>query len=185
MAQTMGGHGYYVLFFVNVSNFCLIIQRSLFGKFWSNRQCIFIHAYHTPPANVATGICALDHSEVYHVLKCLWKCSWVIVLFCMKGTWDLSMHWQQDKCMLTQIARFMGPTWDPSGSCRPHVGPINLSLRGVPINGNSWQHGLEHGCIMLPLYTVQFLIYYDQSIIYVLLHYCQDMCNIILNCHAV
>ena len=23
-----------------------------------------------------------------------------------------------------QIARFMGPTWDPPGSCRPQVGPM-------------------------------------------------------------
>ena len=24
----------------------------------------------------------------------------------------------------TQIAKFMGPTWDPSGSCRPQMGPL-------------------------------------------------------------
>ena len=24
----------------------------------------------------------------------------------------------------TQIAKFMGPTWDPPGSCRPQVGPM-------------------------------------------------------------
>ena len=33
----------------------------------------------------------------------------------------------------SQIARFMGPTWDPPGSCRPpdgsHVGPINFTIR--------------------------------------------------------
>ena len=29
----------------------------------------------------------------------------------------------------TQIARFMGPTWGPSGSCRPYVGPMNLAIR--------------------------------------------------------
>ena len=28
----------------------------------------------------------------------------------------------------TLIARFMGPTWGPSGSCRPHVGPMNLAI---------------------------------------------------------
>ena len=32
---------------------------------------------------------------------------------------------------MTQIARFMGPTWGPPGSCRPLVGPINLDIRGV------------------------------------------------------
>ena len=26
--------------------------------------------------------------------------------------------------MTSQIARFMGPTWDPPGSCRPHMGPM-------------------------------------------------------------
>ena len=25
---------------------------------------------------------------------------------------------------ISQIARFMGPTWDPPGSCRPQVGPM-------------------------------------------------------------
>ena len=25
--------------------------------------------------------------------------------------------------MITQIAKFMRPTWDPSGSCRPQAGP--------------------------------------------------------------
>ena len=34
----------------------------------------------------------------------------------------------------TQIAKFMGPTWGPSGSCGspdgPHVGPMNLALWG-------------------------------------------------------
>ena len=26
--------------------------------------------------------------------------------------------------LATQIAKFMGPTWGPPGSCRPHVGPM-------------------------------------------------------------
>ena len=29
----------------------------------------------------------------------------------------------------TQIARFMWPTWAPTGSCRPQVGPMNLAIR--------------------------------------------------------
>ena len=32
-------------------------------------------------------------------------------------------------CSSTQIARFMGPTWDPPGSCRPQMGPMNLAIR--------------------------------------------------------
>ena len=34
-----------------------------------------------------------------------------------------------------QIARFMGPTWGPHGSCRPHMGPMLAPwtlLSGVP-----------------------------------------------------
>ena len=27
--------------------------------------------------------------------------------------------------MLTQKAKFMGPTWDPPGSCRPQMGPMS------------------------------------------------------------
>ena len=28
------------------------------------------------------------------------------------------------ECVLSQIARFMGPTWGPPGSCRPQVSPM-------------------------------------------------------------
>ena len=28
-----------------------------------------------------------------------------------------------------QITKFMGPTWGQHGSCRPHVGPMNLAIR--------------------------------------------------------
>ena len=38
--------------------------------------------------------------------------------------------------VLSHIAKFMGPTWGPSGSCRPQMGPMlapmNLAIRGVP-----------------------------------------------------
>ena len=29
-----------------------------------------------------------------------------------------------DLCMGAQIAKFMGPTWGPPGSCRPQMGPM-------------------------------------------------------------
>ena len=35
----------------------------------------------------------------------------------------------------SQIAKFMGPTWGPPGSCRPHVGPMLAPwtlLSGIP-----------------------------------------------------
>ena len=58
---------------------------------------------------------------------------------------DLSYqaHWQLDHHLgHSQIAKFMGPTWGPPGSCRPHVGPITL-LSGLFLWHNS-----------LPPYTV-------------------------------
>ena len=38
----------------------------------------------------------------------LFKCSWVVQI------------------ELSQIAKFMGPKWGPPGSCRSHIGPMNL-----------------------------------------------------------
>ena len=32
---------------------------------------------------------------------------------------------------LPQIAKFMGPTWGPPGSCRPQMGPMDLVIRGL------------------------------------------------------
>ena len=32
------------------------------------------------------------------------------------------------EAMVSQIAKFMAPTWGPPGSCRPHVGPMNLAI---------------------------------------------------------
>ena len=32
----------------------------------------------------------------------------------------------------SQIAKFMGPTWGPPGSCRPQMGPMNLAIRDAP-----------------------------------------------------
>ena len=50
---------------------------------------------------------------------------WLICFFCQKHT----------KCTLTQIARFMRPTWGPPGSCRPQVGPVLEIPKGPPVRG--------------------------------------------------
>ena len=43
-------------------------------------------------------------------------------------------HGGQDKMaaifLTTQIAKFMGPTWVMSAPNGPHVGPMNLAIRG-------------------------------------------------------
>ena len=49
--------------------------------------------------------------------------------------------------MITQIAKFMGPTWGPSGSCRPRMGPMLAPCRPqmgpmlapwTLLSGNEW-----------------------------------------------
>ena len=65
---------------------------------------------------------------------------------------------------LTQIARFMRPTWDPPGSCRPQMGPM-LATSGKLLlldneNHSPWESPLSSFC--LP---------YQHSVIY--LHCCQ------------
>ena len=43
----------------------------------------------------------------------------------------------------TQIARFMGPTWGPPGSCRPQMGPMYLAIREDIVNSTT-ATGAEH-----------------------------------------
>ena len=41
------------------------------------------------------------------------------------------------KYLITQIAKFMGPTWGPPGSCQPQMGPMLVPwtfLSGIDIN---------------------------------------------------
>ena len=42
--------------------------------------------------------------------------------------WQKASHapeWSPINCLKpTQIAKFIGPTWGPPGSCRPHMGPM-------------------------------------------------------------
>ena len=60
---------------------------------------------------------------------------------------------------ITQITRFMGPTWDPPGSCRPQVGPmlahrpcyhgtfsllLALSEGKPPVNDHAYTHWGGH-----------------------------------------
>ena len=48
--------------------------------------------------------------------SCVWRVNCVLLLH---------NHFAR----LTQIAKFMGPTWGPPGSCRPQMGPMNLAIR--------------------------------------------------------
>ena len=51
---------------------------------------------------------------------------------------------------ITQIAKFMGLTWDPSGSCRPQMGPMLapwalLSGKFWQPSRHSWQFNISAG----------------------------------------
>ena len=53
---------------------------------------------------------------------------YVIMYLCVKAKWCCAMNFPKQNNIsnkvLTQIARFTGPTWDPPGSWRPPTGPM-------------------------------------------------------------
>ena len=44
--------------------------------------------------------------------------------FTFKKLIQLLKSWRVIKKIISSIAKFMGPTWGPSGSCRPQMGPM-------------------------------------------------------------
>ena len=58
--------------------------------------------------------------------------------FHMSRTWQISLNFNT-----ARIAKFMGPTWGPPGSCRPQMGPmlapwtlLSGCVRDQPLKGN-------------------------------------------------
>ena len=45
------------------------------------------------------------------------------------SNWCLKKNTGQFVPCKPQIAKFMGPTWGPPGSCWPQIGPMNLAIR--------------------------------------------------------
>ena len=44
---------------------------------------------------------------------------------------------------ISQIAKFIGPTWGPPGSCRPQMGPMNLVIRDTTVTVTSeWKYNI-------------------------------------------
>ena len=66
--------------------------------------------------------------ESVHSEECIWKCCLKMSALFVQGT----ICW-----ITTQIARFMGPTWGPPGSCWPHVGPMLVPW--ILLSGNLWE----------------------------------------------
>ena len=68
-------------------------------------------------------------NELYSILTDIIKSSYCWALLCcitlyifMILKWQFKIHWYQSR-VLSQIAKFMAPD-------RPHVGPMNLAIRG-------------------------------------------------------
>ena len=49
---------------------------------------------------------------------------------------DCEQEYHVDYTILTQLARFMGPTWGPTGSYRPQMGPMLAPW--TLLSGNGW-----------------------------------------------
>ena len=61
---------------------------------------------------------------------------------------DWSLLWISD-LMITHIAKFMGPTWGPPGSCWPQSGPMLAPW--TLLSGNNWVFHVTKFLIACPL----------------------------------
>ena len=64
-----------------------------------------------------------------HPMKCAQDLCFVVFCYSLVQVNFTGILWHyfvgiRDNCMITLIARFMGPTWGPSGADRTQVGPI-------------------------------------------------------------
>ena len=63
---------------------------------------------------------------------------WILKIIMLPQGWIQSRNFP--KC--SQVAKFMGPTWDPPGSCRPQLGPMwapwNLLSGFIPYDGHAY-----------------------------------------------
>ena len=78
-----------------------------------------MHAYKVRPIRYAHGFCwalfCCGYATVVNVL---------ILSIYLYSLVLLHWHWRSRMIVTSQKTRFMGPTWDPPGSCRPQVGPM-------------------------------------------------------------
>ena len=74
------------------------------GPYW---RAIFLSSKSSRDINYINSFCVLSN----------------IMLYC-SAIYRESMVFHEDQINTTQIARFMGPTWGPPGSCRPQMGPM-------------------------------------------------------------
>ena len=79
-----------------------------------------------PPLELGHGWVITSHSK-----------KTIDVIINPRPTLSRSLSSKEVPCVLSQIARFMGATWGPPGSCRPQIGPVlapwTLLLSGMGI----------------------------------------------------
>ena len=69
--------------------------------------------------------------------------------------WPHDPFYQGGYLKHTQIAKFMGPTWGPPGSCWPQMGPMNLVIRAAawnPLIHSSLHSPINTDCRSFRLY---------------------------------
>ena len=64
----------------------------------------------------------------------------------------------------TQITKFMGPTWDPPGSCRPPCWPMNLAIRVAKfmLDWMQWQEHENCPCYLIKIAWHLLVCYFRQ-----------------------
>ena len=72
----------------------------------------------------------------------------------------------------SQIAKFMGPTWGPPGSCRPQMGPMNLVIRD-PTSPKLCTREISHNksfckqkCAYMCTFLLQNCALWDMGLVY-------------------
>ena len=89
-------------------------------------------------------------------------------------------------CMITQIAKFMGPTWGPPGSCRPQMGPMlvpwTLLSGNIPVLVHwEWSaiRALNKKCSLAPTWNLTV----DIRWLFLMMFWiwcCYVVCNVVL-----
>ena len=84
--------------------------------------------YVFPYSFVRHSVCLKLTSDYVKILSsyCRWcgTCLWtmLILLGLYNASFERRIHWQ--RYLMTQITKFMGPTWGPPGPCRTQMSPM-------------------------------------------------------------
>ena len=83
-------------------------------------QSIFVNYHPVLLVRLGCSIPTNDDDEFYHAVK-IYSIVYVNEVYAIHNMYG--RHWVVVNVKSSQIAKFMGPTWGPPGSCRPQMGP--------------------------------------------------------------